>query len=193
MSHKGTIHQIIGPVIDIKFMPEEMPELLNAIHIKFEDRDIVVEAAQHIGDDVVRCVALSSTDGLKRGMEAIDSGAPISVPVGKAVLGRLFNVVGDTIDDKGPVNEELRLPIHRAAPSFEEQDTSAQIFETGIKVIDLIAPYTRGGKSRTLRGSRRRQNRIDPGTDPQYRQGTRRNLRILRSRRTYERRKRSLR
>ena len=146
MSHKGTIHQIIGPVIDIKFMPEEMPELLNAIHIKFEDRDIVVEAAQHIGDDVVRCVALSSTDGLRRGMEATDSGAPISVPVGKAVLGRLFNVVGDTIDDKGPVNEELRLPIHRPAPSFEEQDTSAQIFETGIKVIDLIAPYTRGGK-----------------------------------------------
>lgn len=146
MSHKGTIHQIIGPVIDIKFMPEEMPELLNAIHIKFEDRDIVVEAAQHIGDDVVRCVALSSTDGLKRGMEAIDSGAPISVPVGKAVLGRLFNVVGETIDDKGPVNEELRLPIHRPAPAFEEQDTSAQIFETGIKVIDLIAPYTRGGK-----------------------------------------------
>jgi F-type H+-transporting ATPase subunit beta len=146
MSHKGTIHQIIGPVIDIKFMPEEMPELLNAIYIKFEDRDIVVEVAQHIGDDVVRCVALSSTDGLKRGMEAIDSGAPISVPVGKAVLGRLFNVVGETIDDKGPVNEEQRLPIHRPAPAFEEQDTSAQIFETGIKVIDLIAPYTRGGK-----------------------------------------------
>ncbi len=146
MSHKGTIHQIIGPVIDIKFMPEEMPELLNAIHIKYEDRDIVVEAAQHIGDDVVRCVALSSTDGLRRGMEAIDSGAPISVPVGKAVLGRLFNVVGETIDEKGPVNEEKRLPIHRPAPAFEEQDTSAQIFETGIKVIDLIAPYTRGGK-----------------------------------------------
>jgi len=146
MSHKGTIHQIIGPVVDIKFLPEEMPELLNAIHIKFEDRDIVAEVAQHIGDDVVRCVALSSTDGLKRGMEAIDSGGPISVPVGKEVLGRLFNVVGDTIDDKGPVIAEKRLPIHRPAPAFEEQDTSAQIFETGIKVIDLIAPYTRGGK-----------------------------------------------
>jgi len=146
MSHKGTIHQIIGPVIDIKFLPEEMPELLNAIHIKFEDRDIVAEAAQHIGDDVVRCVALSSTDGLTRGMEAIDSGGPISVPVGKEVLGRLFNVVGDTIDDKGPVNAQKKLPIHRPAPDFDEQDTSAQIFETGIKVIDLIAPYTRGGK-----------------------------------------------
>jgi F-type H+-transporting ATPase subunit beta len=146
MSHKGTIHQIIGPVIDIKFMPEEMPELLNAIYIEFKERKIVAEVAQHIGDDVVRCVALSSTDGLTRGMEAIDSGAPISVPVGKEVLGRLFNVIGDTIDEKGPVQTEKKMPIHRLAPSFEEQDTSAQIFETGIKVVDLIAPYTRGGK-----------------------------------------------
>lgn len=146
MSHKGTIHQIIGPVIDIKFMPEEMPELLNAIYIHFEGREIVAEVAQHIGDDVVRCVALSSTDGLTRGMEAEDSGSPISVPVGKDVLGRLFNVVGNTIDEKGPVNTDRRMPIHRLAPDFEEQDTSAQIFETGIKVVDLIAPYTRGGK-----------------------------------------------
>ena len=146
MSHKGTIHQIIGPVIDIKFMPEEMPELLNAITVHFADREIVAEVAQHIGDDVVRCVALSSTDGLTRGMEATDSGAPISVPVGKEVLGRLFNVIGATIDDKGPVETEKRMPIHRAAPLFEDQDTSAQIFETGIKVVDLIAPYTRGGK-----------------------------------------------
>ena len=146
MSHKGTIHQIIGPVIDIKFMPEEMPELLNAIHINLENRKIVAEVAQHIGDDVVRCVALSSTDGLTRGMEATDSGEPISVPVGKEVLGRLFNVIGDTIDDKGPVGTEKRMPIHRAAPAFDEQDTSSLIFETGIKVVDLIAPYTRGGK-----------------------------------------------
>lgn len=146
MSHKGTIHQIIGPVIDIKFAPEEMPELLNAITIQFEDRNIVAEVAQHIGDDVVRCVALSSTDGLTRGMEATDSGAPISVPVGKEVLGRLFNVIGETIDEKGPVDTDKRMSIHRPAPPFEDQDTSAQIFETGIKVIDLIAPYTRGGK-----------------------------------------------
>ncbi len=145
-NHKGTIHQIIGPVIDIKFAPEEMPELLNAITIPFEDRNIVAEVAQHIGDDVVRCVALSSTDGLTRGMQAEDSGEPISVPVGKEVLGRLFNVIGETIDEKGPVDTEKRMSIHRAAPPFEEQDTSAQIFETGIKVIDLIAPYTRGGK-----------------------------------------------
>jgi len=146
LSHKGIVHQIIGPVIDIKFMPEEMPELLNAINIQYKDRVIVAEVAQHTGDDVVRCVALSSTDGLTRGMEAIDSGTPISVPVGKEVLGRLFNVIGETIDGKGPVVTEKRMPIHREAPHFDEQDTTAQIFETGIKVVDLIAPYTRGGK-----------------------------------------------
>ena len=144
--HKGIIHQIIGPVIDVKFSPDEMPELQSAIEVEFEGRRIVSEVAQHIGDDVVRCVALSTTDGLRRGMEAVDTGAPISVPVGKEVLGRLFNVIGDTIDEKGPVPTDLRMPIHREAPSFEDQDTAAQVFETGIKVIDLIAPYTRGGK-----------------------------------------------
>lgn len=143
---KGIIHQIIGPVIDIKFREDEMPELLNAVDIRFEDRTIVTEVAQHIGDDVARCVALSSTDGLRRGMEAVDTGAAISVPVGKEVLGRMFNVIGEAIDEKGPVEAKLKAAIHREAPTFEEQDTSAQIFETGIKVIDLIAPYTRGGK-----------------------------------------------
>ena len=144
--NKGRIHQIIGPVIDIKFSEDQMPELLNAVDIKFGDKVIVTEVAQHIGDDVARCVALSSTDGLRRGMEAVDTGEPIKVPVGKEVLGRMFNVIGETIDEKGPVETELRAAIHRAAPPFEEQDTSAQIFETGIKVIDLIAPYTRGGE-----------------------------------------------
>ncbi|MDO4745377.1 MAG: F0F1 ATP synthase subunit beta [Bacillota bacterium] len=144
--NKGVIHQIIGPVIDIKFKEEEMPELLNAVEIKYDDRIIVTEVAQHIGDDVARCIALSSTDGLRRGMEAFDTGGAISVPVGKEVLGRMFNVIGNPIDERGPVEAELKAAIHRAAPSFEEQDTSAQIFETGIKVIDLIAPYTRGGK-----------------------------------------------
>lgn len=144
--NKGIIHQIIGPVIDIKFDPEEMPELLNAINIPFGEKKIVAEVAQHVGDDVVRCVALSSTDGLRRGMEALDTGDSIKVPVGKEVLGRLFNVIGETIDDKGPVNTKQVSSIHRPAPDFEEQDTSSNIFETGIKVIDLIAPYTRGGK-----------------------------------------------
>ena len=144
--NKGKINQIIGPVIDIKFREDEMPELLNAVNIDLDGRKIVTEVAQHIGDDVARCVALSSTDGLRRGMEAVDTGAPIQVPVGEDVLGRMFNVIGETIDEKGDVGTDLRESIHRLAPPFEEQDTSAQIFETGIKVIDLIAPYTRGGK-----------------------------------------------
>ncbi|MDR3364314.1 MAG: F0F1 ATP synthase subunit beta [Clostridiales Family XIII bacterium] len=143
---KGYINQIIGPVVDIKFGQDTMPQLLSAIRIPCGEREIVAEASQHLGDDVVRCIALSSTDGLRRGMEAIDTGGPITVPVGPEVLGRLFNVVGDNIDGKEPVKTELRLPIHRDPPSFEDQDTSSRIFETGIKVIDLIAPYTRGGK-----------------------------------------------
>ncbi len=123
-----------------------MPELLNAIEIKLDDVTVVAEVAQHVGDDVARCISLSSTDGLTRGMEAVDTGSPIQVPVGDQVLGRLFNVIGEPIDGKGPIKTQKRLPIHREAPSFEEQDTSSQIFETGIKVIDLIAPYTKGGK-----------------------------------------------
>ena len=144
--NKGTIHQIIGPVIDIRFHPDEMPELLNAIEIPVDGKNIVAEVHQHIGDDEARCVALSSTDGLSRGMEAIDTGEPIKVPVGKEVLGRLFNVLGDPIDEKGPVATEVKSSIHRQAPKFEDQDTTSHIFETGIKVIDLIAPYTKGGK-----------------------------------------------
>ena len=143
---EGLISQIIGPVIDIKFEEGHMPELLNAIEIHDGDRKIMAEVAQHIGDDVVRCVALSSTDGLIRGMKAIDTGAPITVPVGNEVLGRLFNVIGETIDEKGPVKTTKTSPIHKPAPSFAEQNTKSEIYETGIKVIDLIAPYTRGGK-----------------------------------------------
>jgi F-type H+-transporting ATPase subunit beta len=146
MSNKGHISQIIGPVVDIKFEQNNMPQLLSAITIENDGRTIVVEAAQHTGDDVVRCIALSSTDGLRRGLEASDTGGPINVPVGPEVLGRLFNVVGENIDEKETVVTTKRMPIHREPPSFEEQDTSSHIFETGIKVIDLIAPYTRGGK-----------------------------------------------
>ena len=143
---EGIINQIIGPVIDIKFEEGHMPELLNAILIQDGDKKIMAEVAQHIGDDVVRCVALSSTDGLVRGMKALDTGAPITVPVGHEVLGRLFNVIGQTIDEKGPVEITKSAPIHKPAPSFEDQNTKSEIYETGIKVIDLIAPYTRGGK-----------------------------------------------
>lgn len=144
--NKGIISQIIGPVLDIRFNPQSIPELLSAIEIQHGDRKIVAEVAQHIGDDTVRCVAMSSTDGLVRGLEASNTGRPISVPVGSKTLGRLFNVLGETIDLKEECDAEERMPIHRQAPSFEEQETSAQIFETGIKVVDLIAPYTKGGK-----------------------------------------------
>ena len=147
--NKGIIHEIIGPVIDIKFAPDELPELLNEIKIEMNNGKsgtIVAEVAQHKGDDEIRCIALSSTDGLARGMEALDTGKPIQVPVGEEVLGRLFNVLGEPIDEKGVVETKHREPIHKQAPAFEDQSTSSQMFETGIKVIDLIAPYTRGGK-----------------------------------------------
>ena len=144
--NKGIIQQIIGPVIDIKFDEEQMPNLLNAIHIEQNGKTIVAEVEQHIGADQARCIALSSTDGMYRGMEATDTGEPIKVPVGTEVLGRLFNVLGETIDEKGPVEAERYDAIHRPAPDYKDQDTSSVIFETGIKVIDLLAPYTKGGK-----------------------------------------------
>ena len=141
----GHLSQVIGPVIDIKFA-DKMPNLLNAIKIKNNDETIIAEVTQHIGDDVARCIAMSSTDGLIRGMEAIDTGAPITVPVGDKTLGRLFNVLGETIDNEAPIKKTPTLPIHREPPAFEDQIPAKEIFETGIKVIDLIAPYSKGGK-----------------------------------------------
>ena len=144
----GKIVQVIGPVVDIRYAAGNLPALNNEIVVdKGEGQRITVEVAQHIGDDVVRCIAMASTDGLVRGMECLDTEAPISVPVGQQVLGRMFNVLGDEIDGLGGLPEpNKKLPIHRAAPSFEEQLTSAEILETGIKVIDLLCPYARGGK-----------------------------------------------
>ncbi|MCF6465054.1 F0F1 ATP synthase subunit beta [Clostridium sp. Cult2] len=142
----GKIVQVIGPVVDIRFSEENLPELLNAIEIDTGKEKLVVEVAQHIGDDTVRCVAMSTTDGLVRGMEAVNTGEPIAVPVGRETLGRLFNVLGQAIDGKEQVKGAKMAPIHRPAPSFEEQGTSREIFETGIKVVDLIAPYSKGGK-----------------------------------------------
>ena len=148
---KGKIVQVIGPVVDIEFPAESLPEILNAVTIKGKsgdiDIDLVVEVMQHLGDNVTRCIAMSSTDGLTRGMKAEDTGAPIRVPVGEATLGRVFNVLGKTVDhDDTPVGNKEFWPIHRPAPKFDEQETSTQILETGIKVVDLIAPYSRGGK-----------------------------------------------
>lgn len=142
----GRVVQVIGPVLDIRFSLGNLPNLLNAIEIRKEDRTIIAEVSQHIGDDLVRCIAMSSTDGLVRGDEAIDTGAPISVPVGEDTLGRLFNVLGETIDERGPIKNSQLSPIHRKAPVFEDLTPSTEIFETGIKVIDLIAPYSKGGK-----------------------------------------------
>ncbi len=147
MENIGKVVQIIGPVIDIRFDSEELPKLYNAINIdKGDGTYLVVEVAQHIGDDVVRTISMGSTDGLVRGAKAIDTGNSISVPVGDKVLGRMFNVLGEPIDNLGPVETNERMPIHRNAPSFKEQQTSAEILETGIKVIDLLCPYARGGK-----------------------------------------------
>ena len=142
----GRVVQIIGPVLDIRFDADHLPNLLNAIHIENEGKTLVAEVSQHIGGDVVRCIAMSSTDGLRRGVEAVDTGSPITVPVGPETLGRIFNLLGEPVDNKPAPDIKKRLPIHRPAPSFEEQVTSTEILETGIKVIDLIAPYQKGGK-----------------------------------------------
>ncbi|MBE3571795.1 MAG: F0F1 ATP synthase subunit beta [Moorella humiferrea] len=144
--NEGQVVQVIGPVVDVEFASDELPDLYNAIVIKNDRLNITMEAMQHLGNNTVRCVALSSTDGLQRGMKAVDTGAPITVPVGRATLGRLFNVLGEPIDNQGPVEATERLPIHRPAPSFEEQQPSTEILETGIKVVDLLAPYAKGGK-----------------------------------------------
>ena len=142
----GTIVQAIGPVLDIRFPNDAMPQLLNAIEIEHDGKKLVAEVAQHIGDDVVRCIAMSSTDGLQRGVPATDTGSPITVPVGEACLGRIFNLLGEPVDN-GPAPEaEERWPIHRPAPSYEEQESTTEILETGIKVVDLICPYAKGGK-----------------------------------------------
>ena len=142
----GRIVQVIGPVIDIKFSSDCLPNILNALKINFGDKHLIAEVEQHIGDDVVRAIAMEPTEGLKRGMEVIDTGKPISIPVGEEVLGRLFNVLGRPIDRGPEIKTEATYPIHRAAPSFEEQSVEPEMFETGIKVIDLLAPYQKGGK-----------------------------------------------
>ena len=143
----GKIVQVIGPVVDIVFENGELPDLLTAIEIPMKDKEsLIVEVSQDIGDDRVRCIAMGSTDGLVRGMDAIDTGAPISVPVGKEVLGRMYNVLGREIDGLGETATNEKWPIHRKAPTFDEQQTSAEMLETGIKVIDLLCPYSKGGK-----------------------------------------------
>jgi len=143
---KGRVAQIIGTVVDIEFPPEELPALYNAIEIPRKEGKIVLEVEHHIGNNWVRCLSMMPTEGLERGIEAIDTGAPIAVPVGNATLGRLFDVLGVPLDNLGPVKAEQQWSIHRMAPAYDQQETSTQILETGLKVIDLIAPFTKGGK-----------------------------------------------
>ena len=143
---KGKVVQVIGTVVDIEFPPEELPALYNAIEINTSSTKLILETQEHLGNNWVRCLALSSTDGLNRGAEAIDTGAALSVPVGRATLGRLFNVMGETMDNLGAVKAEEQWSIHRLPPSFEEQETTTQMLETGLKVIDLITPFIKGGK-----------------------------------------------
>ncbi len=147
---KGKVVQVIGPVVDIEFKPEELPKILNAIIVQGETPEgpvrVVCEVQQQLEGNVVRTVAMDITDGIVRGMEAIDTGMPISVPVGEKTKGRIFNVIGEPIDEMGDVEVEERWPIHREPPAFDELDTSTQILETGIKVIDLLEPYVKGGK-----------------------------------------------
>ncbi len=144
----GKVVQVIGPTVDVAFDPEQLPKIYNAVTIDDKERGIhlTVEAALHVGDNVVRCIAMDSTDGIVRGMAATDTGSPIMVPVGENCLGRIFNLVGEPIDGKGPVTTEKKYPIHRSSPTFAEQETEKQLFETGIKVVDMLAPYQRGGK-----------------------------------------------
>ena len=150
---RGRIVQVMGPVVDVEFPRGELPDIYDAVEIPREDGRLVVEVQQHLGDDWVRCVAMDATDGLRRGMEAISTGNPIMVPVGPSTLGRIFNVLGEPIDNAGPVAAQELYPIHRPAPSFEEQVTKPEFLETGLKVIDLIAPFTRGGKTGVFGGA----------------------------------------
>ena len=144
--HIGTVVQVIGPVLDIRFADGELPNLLSAIEIDNNGVKVTAEVAQHIGDNVVRCIAMSSTDGLRRGIDAVDTGSPITVPVGDCCLGRVFNLLGDPVDNKPAPETRERWPIHRPAPAYDEQEGTTEILETGIKVVDLIAPYAKGGK-----------------------------------------------
>ncbi len=145
-THKGKVCQVMGPVVDVRFEKGELPAIYNALTISIDDRTLTVEVAQHIGDNTARCIAMASTDGLRRDTEVIDTGSPISVPVGRETLGRIFNVLGETVDNGPTAKTEERWEIHRPAPEYEALSTSTEILETGIKVIDLICPYSKGGK-----------------------------------------------
>jgi F-type H+-transporting ATPase subunit beta len=149
----GRIVQVKGAVVDVSFPPEQLPEVHTSLHVPVDGHLLVLEVEQQLPDNWVRCVAMDTTDGLRRGMHVLDTGEPITIPVGKETLGRLFNVLGEAIDEKGPVDTDDRYPIHRPAPPLEDQATSSEFHETGLKVVDLIAPFTQGGKTGVFGGA----------------------------------------
>ncbi|MFH1140469.1 MAG: F0F1 ATP synthase subunit beta, partial [Chloroflexota bacterium] len=143
---KGKVVQVMGTVVDVEFPPDTLPGLYNAVELNLHGQRLVLEVEQHVGNNWVRCLAMGATDGLARGIEVVDTGKAITVPVGRPTLGRLFNVVGEALDNLGDVGAEQQWPIHQDPPPFDEQETSTEMLETGVKVIDLVAPFTRGGK-----------------------------------------------
>ena len=161
MPNVGKVTQVIGPVVDVEFPPGKLPAIYNALEVsgkKIEDifsysERLVLEVANHMGESRVRTVAMSSTDGLTRGMEVVDTGNPIRIPVGPSTLGRIMNIIGEPVDKQGPLTSDTMYPIHRPAPDFEDQETKVQMLETGIKVVDLLEPYTKGGKTGLFGGA----------------------------------------
>ena len=177
----GVVAQVMGPVVDVHFGEGQLPAIYNALTLPIGDHTLTVEVAQHIGDNTVRCIAMGSTDGLQRGVTVTDTGKGISVPVGRETLGRIFNVLGDVVDDGPEVEAQERWDIHRPAPSFEELSTSTEILETGIKVIDLICPYAKGGKIGMFGGAGVGKTVMIM----EHRQAARRPVRVHRRRRAY--------
>ena len=190
-NNNGRVVQVIGPVLDVEFHPQHLPEIYNALRLTAETEsgreiDLVAEVQQHIGRSQVRAVSMSSTDGVQRGMEVVDTGRSIAVPVGEPALGRILNVLGEPVDEQGPVvsadGEAIeRWPIHRPAPRFDNLEPKTEIFETGIKVVDLLAPYVKGGKTGLFGGAGVGQDRHHHGADQQHRHGARRPVGLRRA------------
>ena len=186
----GKIVQVIGTVVDVQFPPDELPTLFNALELNNQGERLLLEVEQHVGNNWVRCLALGPTEGLSRGTEVTDTGAPVSVPVGQETLGRLFDVTGEPLDNLGPVEPPQHWPIHRPPPSFEEQATDIEILETGIKVFDLITPFMKGGKIGAYGGAGVGEDGHHPGAYPQHRPGTQRCIGVRRRRREVQGRQR---
>ena len=187
----GHVTQVMGAVVDVQF-DGHLPAILNALQTDNHGNKLVLEVAQHLGESTVRTIAMDGTDGLTRGQEVVDTGEPIAVPVGRETLGRILNVIGEPVDERGPVNAKIRMPIHAPAPQLVDQSTETEILATGIKVVDLLDPLSQGRQDRPVRRRRRRQDRDHHGADQQHRQGAWRLLGVRRRRRAHPRGQRPL-